>query len=90
MALTDAQRTAVQRIVARLRSDDPTAYRAGGRSVAHQCVEQRGEMVRALRGELSELGEHAVDERRRGYQEALEDVLLAAEAAIEPREQSSR
>lgn len=90
MALTADQASVVDRISKRLRSSDEATYRAGGRAVALQAIEHRLELVRTLRGVVGELGESTRSDWQRGYQEALLDVLLAAEAAIEPREDEAR
>lgn len=90
MALSSEQATVLQRIVHRLTSADLATFRAGGRAAALQAIERRGEMVQALRGPLSELSERDLDEHRRGYLDALEDVLLAAEAALEPVEKETQ
>lgn len=82
-ALSDAERLLVVRIAERLVASDLVLVRAGGRAVALQAIEHRGQLIAALRAELCELGELEFDEFRRGYLAALEDVLLTAEAALE-------
>lgn len=90
MRLSPEEIDLVERIANRLMNRDPAVYRAGGRAVALQAIEHRSELVKVLRGRIAELGEERFDERRQGYHEALLDVLLAAEAALEPREQELR
>lgn len=87
MGLSSRDIELVERIARRLMSREPAIYRAGGRAVALQAIEHRSDLVKVLRGRIAELGEEHFDERRRGYHEALLDVLVAAEAALEPREQ---
>lgn len=90
MTLTTEQASVVDRIGKRLRSTDEATYRAGGRAVALQAIEHRAEIVRTLRNVVGELGESSCSERLRGYREALLDMLVAAEAALEPRELESQ
>lgn len=87
MALTPDQLNVVNRIVKRLRSSEEATYRGGGRAVAAQAVEHRLEVVRVLRSAIAEFGESERNEYQRGYHEALSDVLIATEAALEPKEQ---
>ncbi|HEX3473870.1 MAG TPA: hypothetical protein VHT91_02450 [Kofleriaceae bacterium] len=90
MGLTPEEIELVERIATRLVNRDPAIYRAGGRAAALQAIEHRSEIVKVLRGRIAELGEEPFDQRRQGYHEALLDVLVAAEAALEPREQEVR
>ena len=90
MGLTPEETELVERIATRLANRDPAIYRAGGRAAALQAIEHRSEIVKVLRGRITELGEEPFDPRRQGYQQALLDVLVAAEAALEPREQEVR
>ena len=86
MTTTAKEQALADRIARRLASDDVATFRAGGRAVALQALEHRVAMVQRLRGVIARRQEQAMDERRRGYHDALEDLLLAAEAALAPIE----
>lgn len=86
MTTTAKEQALADRIARRLASDDVATFRAGGRAVALQAIEHRVAMVQRLRGVIARRQEQAMDERRRGYHDALEDLLLAAEAALAPIE----
>lgn len=85
MALSDQQRAVVTRIAKRLASDDPATVRAGGRAALIQAIAHRASMVRALRQALAGLPD-STDPRTLGYRELLADLLVTAEAVLEPRE----
>lgn len=86
MTTTAKEQALADRIARRLASDDVATFRAGGRAVALQAIEHRVAMVQRLRGVIARRQKQAMDERRRGYHDALEDLLLAAEAALAPIE----
>jgi GGDEF domain-containing protein len=79
-----------ERILARLRSREPRTFRAGGRSVALQILEQRSDAVLALRAAIGDWLADETDARRRGYGEALEDMLVAAEASFEQQQRDAK
>lgn len=89
MQTTAKDRTVAARIARRLASDDDVTFRAGGRAVAHQAIEHRLSVARLLEAAVALRREQPMDDRRRGYLEALEDVLLAAEAALAPVERAA-
>jgi len=89
MTTTAKEQALADRIARRLASDDVATFRAGGRAVALQALEHRVAMVQRLRGVIARRQEQAMDERRRGYHDALEDLLLAAEAALGPAEREA-
>jgi DNA-binding MarR family transcriptional regulator len=86
MTTTAKEQALADRIARRLASEDVATFRAGGRAVALQAIEHRVAMVERLRGLIARRQEQVMDDRRRGYHEALEDLLLAAEAALAPVE----
>lgn len=90
MALNDAETSLVSRIAARLKSPEESTYRSGGRTLAIQAVEQRAEVVRVLLDELHVLNERTRNEYQRGYEDALHDLLVAAESSFAPRQEEER
>jgi DNA-binding MarR family transcriptional regulator len=88
MPLSEEQQAVVARIAKRLASDAPETMRAGARAVLIQAIEHRAPMVRALRQALAGLPE-SNDLRVLGYRDLLADLLIAAEATLEPREQEA-
>ncbi len=73
MQTTAKDRTVAARIARRLASDDDVTFRAGGRAVAHQAIEHRLSVARLLEAAVALRREQPMDDRRRGYLEALED-----------------
>jgi len=77
------EKIAIEAILNRLSNEDIYIFRSGGRAVIIQAILNHQTMIKTLRGEIPLVQEKNSDEYRRGYLDALEDSLLAAEAVYD-------